>query len=156
MAEQKLTEQESLELITQMIQKAKPGFHASGASAILWGSVVAIAGLVTYVRMEWDFTMPFDIWLIVLAAIIPHIFISIRERRTKRVTNHQEDMINGIWIAYGIGIFALVFYFHVVPDASERLIAGDHTEMLVKDLTTGAVKHLHPYVLSWGSLLLLL
>lgn len=156
MSDQQLTEQESLRIITEMIQKAKPGFHSSGVSAILWGSVIAVAGLVSFAEWQWGFRIGFDIWLIVLAALIPQIFITVRERRNKKVTNYQEDALSGIWMAYGIGIFALVFYFNVIQNASERLLAAEGQEWLVKDLKTGAITHLRPYVLSHASLLLLL
>ena len=85
MEEQKLTEQESLQIITEMIQKAKSNFHTSGTSAILWGSVVGIAGLVSFAEMNWHFDIGFDIWLLVLAAIIPQVFITIKEKRNKNI-----------------------------------------------------------------------
>ena len=156
MEQQKLTEEQSLQIITEMIQKAKPSFHTGGTGAILWGSVVGIAGLLSFAQMNWDFSIGFDVWLLVLAAIIPQIFITIRERKNKRVTNYQDDALNGIWLAYGVGVFALVFYFHVIQDASERLLAGEGTELLVKNLQTGTVKHLRPFVPSNASLLLIL
>jgi hypothetical protein len=158
MEDQKLSEQESLRIISEMIQKVKPAFYTGGTSAILWGSVVGIAGLVSFAQKQWDFSLPynFDIWLLVLAAIIPQLFITLRKRKTKRVTNYQEDAMSGIWIAYAVGVFALVFYFNVIRGASESLIAGEGNELLVKNLQTGAVKHLRPFVLSQASLLLIL
>ena len=120
MADQKLTEQESLQIITEMIQKVKPRLHTGGTSAILWGTAVAIAGLVSFAQLHWHFYIGFDIWLLVLAALIPQIFITLREKRGKKVTNYQEDALNGIWTAYGIGIFALVFYLRVIPAVPSR------------------------------------
>jgi len=156
MENQKLTEEQSLQIITEMIQKVKPGFHSGGTSAILWGSVIAIAGLVSFAEMNWNFSIGFDIWLLVLATIIPQIFITVRQKRSKRVTNYQEDALSGIWLAYAIGIFALVFYFHVIRDVSEQQLAAGGNELLIKDLHTGSLTHWHPYVLSGASLLLIL
>lgn len=79
MEEKKLSEQESLQLITEMIQKAKRSFHESGASSILWGSVIAVCGLVSFAEMQWQFSIGFDVWLLALAAIIPQVLITIRE-----------------------------------------------------------------------------
>ena len=36
--EKQLTEKESLQLITEMIQKAKANIHERGTSAIMWGT----------------------------------------------------------------------------------------------------------------------
>jgi hypothetical protein len=84
MEEKKLTEQESLRLITEMIHKAKSSFHESGTSAILWGSVVAIAGFTSFAERFWNFSIGFDIWLLVLAAFIPQLIISIKESKHKK------------------------------------------------------------------------
>jgi len=156
MEEQKLSEQESLQIITEMIQKVKPRLHTGGTSAILWGTAVAIAGLVSFAQLHWHFYIGFDIWLLVLAALIPQIFITLREKRDKKVTNYQEDALSGIWTAYGIGIFALVFYFNVVPAASERLMTTEGNELLRKNLQTGVTEHWRPFIPSKASLLLIL
>ncbi|TAG14549.1 MAG: hypothetical protein EAZ41_00875 [Sphingobacteriia bacterium] len=48
--DKKLTELESLQLITNMIQKAKGGYHETGIGSLLWGAVVGIASFVTSTR----------------------------------------------------------------------------------------------------------
>ena len=65
-AEKILTEKESLELISQMINKAKNSYHDSGIGPILWGSVIALCSLVTFLQIRFDFPLPFDIWYLTL------------------------------------------------------------------------------------------
>src|SRR6476469_10185910 len=101
MDEENFSGEESLKLITEMIQKAKHCFHENGSSAILWGSVVGLAGLVNFAELYWDFYIGFDIWLIVMAAIIPQGIISIRQSRSRKVMTHTEAAMNTIWIVYG-------------------------------------------------------
>jgi len=156
MEEQQLTERQSLQIITEMIQKAKANYHTSGASAILWGSVVAIAGLVSFAERQWGFSIGFDIWLIVLAAIIPQVFIRIREKRSKRVVGYEEALMDAIWLVYAIGLFALIFYLNIVPGITEKFFAGQGRQLLTKDLATGRLETLHPFVPSAASLLLIL
>jgi hypothetical protein len=151
-----LSEKESLDLIAKMIQKAKGSFHENGTSAILWGSVVAAAGLINFAELYWNFYIGFDIWLLVLAALIPQIFISIKERRNRKVVAHDTSFLNAIWLVYGISIFALLFYLNVVPGASDRLFKEAGRELLIKNTGTGAVEHFRPYVFSHFSLLLIL
>ena len=82
--EKKLTEQESLHLITMMINKAKESYHDTGIGAIMWGAVIAICSLVRLSEVHFDYRLPFDIYLLTLVAIIPQIFIKYkREKRTK-------------------------------------------------------------------------
>lgn len=155
MEEEKFSEQESLKLITEMIQKAKHSFHENGTSAILWGSVVGIAGIVNFAEIYWHFRIGFDIWFIVMAAIIPQIFISIREHKTRKVVSHTEAAMNTIWVVYGISIFALVFYFNVVPVVSEKFFTSEGISLIQKN-ADGTTKPFHLFPLSHGSLLLIL
>ena len=60
--EKKLTEQESLELISAMIQKVKNSYHDTGIGSLLWGTVVFIASFVSFLRYRYNFTIGFDIW----------------------------------------------------------------------------------------------
>ncbi|MES2881509.1 MAG: hypothetical protein V4676_05125 [Bacteroidota bacterium] len=155
MEEKQISEQESLRLITEMINKAKTGFHESGSSAILWGSVIAFCGLISFAQLTWNFSVGFDVWLLTLFAFIPQAYITIAERKNKRVVSHIEQAMNAIWIVYAISIFALVFYFNTVPAATDKLLAAEGVSLskTTADGTTAAFKYLIP---SSGSLLLLL
>lgn len=155
--DKKLTEQESLQLITEMIRKAKGHYQESGTGPILWGTVIAIAGFTSFAELYWDFSIGFDIWWIVLFAFVPQIIISIREsREKKKVVPYGEDYLNAIWLVFGISVFMLTFYFNVIPGASAKLMASEHQELYVKNIQTGELKPQRPFVLSAQSLLLLL
>ncbi|GAC1418455.1 MAG: hypothetical protein NVS1B13_04380 [Flavisolibacter sp.] len=62
MKEKKLSEQESLQLISEMIQKAKYHFHESVTSAILWGGTIGFCGLVTFSEAYFNWYIGFDLW----------------------------------------------------------------------------------------------
>ena len=155
MENEKFSEQESLKLITEMIQKAKHSFHENGTSAILWGSVVGLTGLINFAEIYWHFDLGFDIGLLILAAIIPQIFISIRESRSRKVVTHTEAAMNTIWIAFGISIFALLFYIHIVPGVSDKFYVSQGISIIEK-AADGTTEPFHFFPLSHGSLLLLL
>jgi hypothetical protein len=120
-----LTEKESLDIIQSMIQKAKLNYHDRGISSLLWGSVVTIASLVSYLQVEFKFKIGFDIWLIVLFAIIPQIIISTKERKNTQVKNYEDEAIDTIWWVYGITILCLTFYQNIIPYSSQNLINSE-------------------------------
>lgn len=155
MEEKTISEQESLQLITEMIQKAKRSFHESGTSSILWGTVIAVCGMVSFAELQWNFNIGFDIWLLALAAIIPQVYITIRESRQRKVLTHNEAVLNYVWMVYGISIFALVFYFNIVPGVTDHLLSKD-TILLQQDKLTGVQKPFNYFIASSGSLLLML
>lgn len=154
MEEKIVSEQESLRLITEMISKAKNSFHENGTSAILWGSVVAICGLINFAELYWHFSIGFDIWFLTLFAILPQIFISIKENRQRKVVSHTEAAMKATWLVYGISIFALVFYFNTVPHATDRILAAEGSKIF--STQNGESSLFHFFIPSQGSLLILL
>jgi len=151
-----MSEQESLALITSMIQKAKGSFHDRGTSAILWGSAIGIAGITGFLQAYFKFSIGFDIWLIVLVAIIPQIAITIRERKERSALSHEKQLRNAIWTVYGISLLALMIYSALVPGVTENTFQQKGVEILQKNITTGEIKLYQQFVLSQLSLYLIL
>lgn len=110
MEEKQLSEQESLQLITEMIGKVKNDFHESGISALLWGSVIIFCSLVSllniYLKIQW---LEY-VWLLTFVAIVPQVIVSVRESRQRRYKSHTSDAMSGIWTSFGIAIFMVSFY----------------------------------------------
>jgi hypothetical protein len=157
MAEEKqLTHQESLDLITEMLQNAKGHFHTSGTSAILWGSVVGFAGITSFLQGMLHFSIGFDVWLVVLIAIIPQFVISARESRNRRVLTYEETWLNAVWMVYGFSMFALLIYMQVVPGQSVKILKEVGKTLLIKNDTTNAIEEYKPFVFSASSLYLIL
>jgi hypothetical protein len=108
--EKSLTEQESLALITSMINKAKCDYEETGVSALMWGTIVVFCSLLTFIGYYQDWSWVGYIWFLTLIAVIPQIIISIRESKRKRVKSYNDAAVGGIWISFGIGI-GLFSYF---------------------------------------------
>jgi hypothetical protein len=120
--EKQLSEKESLQLITDMIQKVKNSYHDKGIGPLLWGTVVAIASFVSYLQLEYDFKLPFDIWWIVMGAIIPQIILINRDTKTQKIKRHEDEALNAVWLVYALTIFGLSFFQSFVPQAAEQIM----------------------------------
>jgi hypothetical protein len=155
MSDQPMNEQESLRLITEMIGKAKKNIHETGTSAILWGSVIALCGFVTFAEIQWNFRIGFDVWILTLVALVPQVIISIRQSRQQVVKTHTQEVVNAIWLVYTISIFALVFYFNTVPKQTDRLLQEAGVALHMSDQENGMMPF-HMFIPSAGSLLILL
>lgn len=157
MSEEKvLTEKESLELIATMIQKAKNNFHERGTSAIMWGALIGFCGLFSFLQFQFNFSIGgLDIWYLALIAIIPQIYLSIKESKEVKVKTHHQEALNAVWLVYGITIFGVVVYGNLVPGATEEILKSVNKELLEKNILTGEVAHYRPQVYSQSSLLLL-
>ncbi len=124
MQEKTISEKESLDLITQMINKAKNSYHDTGLSSMLWGAVIIICSLVRFAEIRFDFRLPFDIYLLTLAAIIPQVIISIREKRSRRVRSYDDQYMDYIWLGFGISIMLMIFVLNMMG-ASWRPVAEE-------------------------------
>jgi hypothetical protein len=108
--EQELTQQQSLELITNMIKKAKEDYKETGVGALMWGVLVTFCSLVSFANYYLQLQPLNYIWFLTLAAVIPQIMISVRASKKKKFKTYNEEAMGGIWISFGIGLFLLSFY----------------------------------------------
>jgi hypothetical protein len=106
--ENSLSEKKSLELIAQMISKVKDSYHDTGIGAMMWGAVIAVCSLVRLSEIHYGYRLPFDIYLLVFAAVIPQIFISIKEKKERKVKAYDDVYMDYIWLGFGISIALLI------------------------------------------------
>lgn len=109
-----MTGQESLALITQMIRKAKQSYYDTGISAIMWGSVVAFCSLEKLAELHFGYRLPFDIYLLTFAAVIPQLIFSAREKKEKKARSFDDPYLDYIWTGFGISIFLMVLVVNVI------------------------------------------
>ncbi len=115
--EKQLTEKESLDLIAQMINKAKDACHDTGMAAIMWGAVIAICSLTRLAELHFNFRLPFNIYWLTVVAIIPQVYISVKENKERRVKSYGDVFISYLWISFGICIFLLSYITGSMADA---------------------------------------
>ena len=112
--QEELSHRQSLELIEEMIYKAKNSYHESGTSALLWGGTIMLCSVVSFANTWLNISWLNMVWWLTLVAIIPQINISIRESKAQKFKLHTDDAMNGIWISFGVAIFLVSFYTNVV------------------------------------------
>jgi hypothetical protein len=119
---EELSHKESLQLIEEMIYKAKNSYHESGTSALLWGGTIMLCSAVSFVNTWLKISWLSSIWWLTLLAIIPQIIISARESKAQKFKSHTDDAMTGIWVSFGVAIFLLSFYTNVfTPEGSASL-----------------------------------
>src|SRR5689334_15626758 len=108
--ENQLTEQQSLDIITQMINKAKCEYEETGIGALLWGSLVAFCSLVTFGNFYWKTPILNYIWFLTLFALIPQIIISVRAAKRKKYKTYSDEAMAAIWIGFAVALFLVSIY----------------------------------------------
>ena len=117
--EKQLTEKDSLELIASMISQAKNAYHDTGISAMMWGAVVAVCSLEKFAELQFNYRLPFDIYWLTFVAIIPQVFINIREKRERKVKTYDDIYMNYLWLGFGITIALMVLIVNVMGNGWE-------------------------------------
>lgn len=109
MQEKQLTEKESLRLITEMINKAKDTCHDTGVAAIMWGIVIAVCSLVRLAEIHFDFRLPFNVYWLTFAAVVPQVYFSMQAKKERKVKAYGDDFIDYLWLGFGICIFLMIY-----------------------------------------------
>ena len=142
--EKQLTEQESLRLIAEMIQKAKNEFYATGVGALLWGSVVGFCGLYGFLATSFNWPFTNDIWYLTFIAIFPQIYISIKESKNQKV-KHNSDGVSAAWIAFITTMIGMTLYTTLIPGTTGRNLSQKHLELLIRHTQTGQIETILPF-----------
>lgn len=117
MEEKQMSELESLQVINTMIQKAKTSYHDKGTGAMLWGVVITVCSLSTWSQLRFNYSLPFDIWILTVVAVVPTVIMSIREGRRRLVKSYDETAMNWLWTCFGFTIFLVVLANNAVGAA---------------------------------------
>lgn len=139
-----MTEQESLRIITEMMQKVKNDFYDTGISALLWGAVVTFCGIFSFAGsyLQWQFDYN-TVWNLTFVAVIPQIWISIRESKKVKAAP-RTDSVAAVWIVFALSMFGLVLYNASQP---VRVPSSSSLYLLVyamPTLTTGLARQFKP------------
>jgi hypothetical protein len=160
--DEKLTGEQSLEIIQQMIHQAKNTYHEKGIGPILWGSVITFCSLMTFAQIHYHFKIPFDIWWLTFVAILPQIIIVNREKKLRKIRTHMDTVMDYVWTCFGFSIFILIFingnvlnnlapitqYYkeHVAPVSGFRSFQTSYFLLLygIPTIITGGITNLKP------------
>jgi hypothetical protein len=108
--QESLTTQESLDIITQMIQKAKGSVRENSIYFLLWGIVTVVANLGMFTLIKLDYERPYLAWLITVPAWLYSMYIGFRRGKKQRVSSHLDRVSAWLWISFGITVFTLIVF----------------------------------------------
>jgi len=121
MESQKFTPQESLQLISQVIEEAKSRFEENGFIYVFWGILVAAVAYAQFILLQNKY---YDInwypYLLMPLGMVFTIFYYIRKgKQTNSRKNQISNMISKMWLSLGINKMILGFAF--APVLAENL-----------------------------------
>jgi hypothetical protein len=113
--ETKFTEQQSLAVISEMIERARHNVQKGSAnSMIFWGYAVAITAVLNFIlwhilansnQSYWAWALMIPCWLI-------DYFLSRKIDRSSIVKTQIDTIITGAWRAFGVAVIAFVILIY--------------------------------------------
>ncbi len=109
MEERNITEQESLAIIQEMINKSKKQLTDRSKYFMMWGVAVFACAIIQYFLLRNLQPHTQMVWLSMPVLAVIQLFLSIRDRKKEKVLSHNTAAIGSVWLALGISFFMLAF-----------------------------------------------
>ena len=115
MEEKQLTGHESLALINQMISKAKNEITDTGFGWLLWGGMIFLASITTYVVLEFNLDVsPFIGWNVFgLVAIPVMVYNVIMAKRKTTTRTYVDEILYMFDIGFTVCIFIIILSMNI-------------------------------------------
>jgi hypothetical protein len=113
MEKESFTERESLAIIQQMIDTAKREQKNDGISWIVWGWLLFMVSIMSYINLQWQFVGRYFFWNI-FSLITILLFIIMYFKRSTKVKTYTGDLYKIL----NIGFFIMVCFVIVAMNAN--------------------------------------
>lgn len=121
MEDKNLTEQESLQLIAQMIHTAKREQKDDGLGWIVWGWLLFLASVFTYLNLQLHWVNIFFFWnafgLITIVLLLAETVRNFLGRRHAKVRTYTMDLFRKLNLGFIISLFLIIFSMNVSAGA---------------------------------------
>ena len=108
--EQPFNEQNSLQLIESMINKAKNNFSESGTLYLLWGIVVFVCSMFQFVAIHfYNYQQAQYIWFLTWLVVIYQVIFLSKKAKKEKVKTYTADILKYVWICFVSCMFILIY-----------------------------------------------
>lgn len=108
--EKQMNEQESLQVIRQMIENSKEKLGESSYFYLLWGWLVFIATLTHFALLFTAFQYPYLMWpIIIVVGIVLSMAKARKLHKRSKVKTYVETAIIHLWIGFTVSLFIIIF-----------------------------------------------
>lgn len=100
---------DSLQLIDNMINRAKDRFTENGFLYLLWGWLIFISAVSHFILLKTRLLKhPEMIWMSCWVAIIFQIVYLVRKNKKVKVKTYSDGIMDNIWMCFGICMMVLI------------------------------------------------
>lgn len=115
---QELSTEKSLEIIQRMINQAKTNFTDNGLGWLLWGTLLFLASLCTYIFISASADNIWLAWNIFGIFTIVMLTYDIFKPKQKKVRTYVDDLLRLVDIGFIVCIFSVIFAINFAVTAN--------------------------------------
>jgi hypothetical protein len=115
---QQMSNAQSLQIIQQMINQAKTNITDNGLGWLLWGSMIFLASLSTYIFIYTDAANIYLGWNIFGIFTIVMLSYDIFKPKRKKVRTYVDDLLRLVDIGFTICLFTVIFAINFAVNAN--------------------------------------
>lgn len=105
-----MSEKESMELITSMINKAKNRFSERGYLYLLWGWVILVCCIAQFVLLHFvDYEIASYVWFLTWIVVIYQTIYIRKSKKTQKAKTYTDEIIAIVWITFFICLMLVTF-----------------------------------------------
>jgi hypothetical protein len=111
--EKQMTETESLQLITSMINKAKNRFNETGMLYLLWGWLILACCLVQFVAIHFfNNNKTYYVWYSTWLLLIYQFFYLRKRKAHRKVKMYTSEIVGFVWLVCSYYVCSSCFCFN--------------------------------------------
>ncbi len=111
--DEELSHEKSLEIIHQMINRAKTNISDNGLGWVLWGSMIFLASVATYILILYEYDKLFMAWNIFGLIAVVLLVYSFAKKKTKRVRTYVDDVLRWVDIGFTVCLFIIILSINI-------------------------------------------
>jgi hypothetical protein len=104
MQQQEFSPQDSLNLIESMINKARNRFNENGHLYLLWGWVIFLCSMASFVSAYFFKNLEIlkYVWVLILPTVVYQMIYLTRKEKNEKVKTYADEIYNYIWLVFVI------------------------------------------------------
>ena len=110
--EKMMTSEESLRIISEMINKAKVNIRHGSFHLLFWGWLILACSLLEYILYNFtDYAGPWTVWILVVPGVVVSMVYGFVKGRKTKVYTYADKLYGWTWMAF---FFAAVVLFIII------------------------------------------
>ena len=121
--EKNFSEQDSLKLISEMLENTKARFNENGFFFLLWGWLVLISSLLHFTLLYTDFPYPYMVWPVIMTGGgIASGIAGYRRGKDTKVKTFIDRSMSYLWIGFMIS-FIILYAIVIIGNIKWHLLS---------------------------------